>query len=148
MPDDVEVLLWYIREEWTHARLTEEQRATITNFIIVITVAVLGFLLSHGLDRSAVPITTLLAVLGVYGAIISQKYYERWGHHVARIEAMRNRIDEIRPNLKSAQLLEMADVEHRNKSRILSKVRLNWLWLVLHISIALIGIGATILAIR
>ncbi len=148
MADDVEVLLWYIREEWLHARLSEEQRGTITNFIIVITVAVLGFLMNRGLDKSAVPITTMLAVLGIYGAIISQKYYERFSHHVARIEMMRSRIDEIRPSLKGVQLLEMANTEHQKKFSVWSKIRLNRLWLVLHASIALIGIGATIIAIR
>jgi hypothetical protein len=113
MADDVEVLLSYIREEWLHARLSEEQRGTITNFIIVITVAVLGFLMSRGLDKSAVPLTTSLGVLGIYGAIISQKYYERFSHHVARIDTMQRRIDEIRSGLKGVQLLEMADAEHR-----------------------------------
>jgi hypothetical protein len=44
MADDSDVLLKFIEEQWTEGRKSEEQRATITNFVITISAATFGFL--------------------------------------------------------------------------------------------------------
>lgn len=147
MADTSDVLLKTIEEQWSQARQSEDQRATMTNYIIAISTAILGFIVNRGLVRDVLPLTILLVLLGVFGAIVSAKLYERFNLHVHRIGKYIRRLEELHPDAQVRQLQNTADEEHKSEFPRLVKLRLHWLWLALHSSIALLGVVTTVIAL-
>jgi hypothetical protein len=74
---EVDVLLKLYDEQWTQVRHLENQRATVTNLIVVIASAIIGLIVQQGLSVEILPVSLLLIVLGVYGALSCDNYYER-----------------------------------------------------------------------
>jgi hypothetical protein len=147
MADDTDVLLKMYDEQWTQARHIEDQRATITNIVVVIASAILGFIVQQGLSIEILPVTILLVVLGVYGAISSEKLYERFQFCVNRATVLRKRVDELHPNIKLVQLNKDFEAQHKKDYPRLSKVRLHYLWFFLHLAIALGGLILTVIVL-
>src|ERR1700733_7818455 len=73
MATDSDVLLAYWQEQRNQARHSEDQRATLTNLILIISAATLGFLSQWGWTLRSLSITVPLVFLGLYGAIASAK---------------------------------------------------------------------------
>lgn len=147
MADDSDVLLKMYEDQWVQARQAEDQRATFTNIIIVIVSLVLGFIAQQkNLGQELLPLTILLIILGIYGAITTAKLYERFQFHVGRARAWRKRIDELHQEARLIELKDAADARHREKYR-LNKLRLYILWTTLHIIIALAGVILTVMII-
>ncbi len=147
MADDTDVLLKMYDEQWTQARHVENQRATITNIVVVIASAILGFIVQKGLGTEILPITILLMVLGIYGAISSEKLYERFQFCTNRATALRKRIDELHPNSRLIQLNKEFEAQHKKDYPRLSKIRVHYLWFSLHLTIALGGLILTIVVL-
>ncbi len=51
MADDTDVLLQLWEGQWAQARHTEEQRATVGNFVISISAAIIGFFGIYGFKK-------------------------------------------------------------------------------------------------
>lgn len=143
MADDTDVLLKMYEEQWEQARQTENQRAAITNIVLVIASAVLGFIVQRGLNLEMLPLTILLIVIGIYGAIASEKLYETFQFHVGKAWSWRKRIDELHPNAQLLKLNEESRKKHRAEFPRLVRLRLHHMWMVLHLAIALGGIILT-----
>lgn len=146
MADTSDVLLKMIEEGWSLAKQSEDQRATMTNYIIVISAAIFGFIMNKGIAKEVWPLSVLLVMLGIYGAIISAKLYERFKLHEHIVIKIIQRLDELHPDAQLQQLVRAAEKEHNTKFRLV-RLRLNWLWLVLHITIALLGVAITVIAV-
>ena len=147
MADDVDVLLRFCEDEWTQGRHTESQRATVTNFVVILSIGVFTFIVQKGLSIQTLPLTLLLILLGIYGAVISYKLYERWSLCRRRVRYWRNRIDELHPNAKLLELKKTAALEQAKKYPRMYKIKLYRLWSILHISIAIIGLICSIIII-
>jgi hypothetical protein len=147
MADDSDVLLKLFEEEWTQARQAEEQRTAFTNIVMIIASIVLGVISQSSLSQNELPLTLLLFVLGIYGAITSQKLYERHRFFVDRSRYWRKKLDELHPKLQIEKLRMEANAEHRKSFPRLERMRLNILWLFLHLTISAAGIVLTILIV-
>jgi hypothetical protein len=147
MGDDTDVLLKLYEEQCTHARQSEDQRATITNLVLIVASAVVGFVSQNKLILSTLPLTVLLIVIGAYGAIASEKLYERFQLHSNRSRYLRKRIDELHPNANSLKLFEEADNAHKKEFAKLLKIRVHHIWFALHMAIAVMGTLLTIIVI-
>jgi hypothetical protein len=143
MAETTDVLLKLVQEQWTQARQSEEQRATMTNFLLVLAAAILGFVVDKGLTRELWPLTGLLALLGIFGAVASSKYYERFRFHMEISYRLEERLEQLHLDLNYKALFHSVDLEQRSKFPIMFPLRLNKLWLCLHLSIALIGLIST-----
>jgi len=141
MADDVDVLLKYCEEYWAQGRQLETQRSTVTNFVITIAAAILVFIAQKGFIPTSLPLGVFLFFLGLYGAIISEKLYERWQFVRHRARHWRRRINELKPDAQLLELMELADKKYHHP---LQHVRLHWLWVCLHISIAAIGLACIV----
>ncbi|HEX6480312.1 MAG TPA: hypothetical protein VF043_15850 [Ktedonobacteraceae bacterium] len=97
MSDTTEFLMRMAEENWAQARHTEDQRATLANLIVVIASIDQGVLTQIGFIKSALPLTILLIILGIYGALASAKLYKRHQHHINRARPLRKRLDELCP---------------------------------------------------
>ena len=147
MNDEVEILLRYCEEQWHHIRHLEDQRATFTNFVLVVTAGVIGFIVQQGLGKASLPLTTLLVIVGIYGAIASYKFYERYRLHQIREQHWLTRIHELNPNAKLLELDKVAIDKHNREFPRMSKLHVHTIWISFNVLIALLGIVMTIVAI-
>ena len=145
MPDDTDVLLFFCDEYWEEIRHTENQRATLTNLIILIASAVLGLFVQWGLSRGFIPLAVLLILLGLYGAAITLKLYERYNFLQSRLYLFYDKIDGLHPNAEFLRLRADADARHKGHFPKLSKMRVHQLWLTIHVAISVAGVVLTVL---
>jgi hypothetical protein len=140
MADTTDILMSMIEENWNQVRHSEDQRATITNLLIIVASVIHGVLTQTGFTKSVLPLTLLLIILGLYGIVVSAKLYERTQMLVNRARKFRHRLDELLPDAHLESLKKAADEEHFKRFPVISqKIRLSRLWLVLHVIIALLG---------
>jgi hypothetical protein len=145
MADDTDVLIKYCDDTRQEMRHIENQRATITNMIIVISSFIVGYLAQRPLDLAMLPISLIMVFLGIYGIVITSKLYERHQFAQNRIDHWTKHIDKLHPKSNLLKLRSGADQEHAVQFPKMSKVKLNRLWIILHLTIMLVGIGITVL---
>ena len=147
MADETDILLKLCEEEWAQARQCENQRAIITNIVLVIASAALGFLSQMGLSIEMLSVTIFLIVIGIYGALTSQKYYERYQFHIERARAWFRRLEELHPKSQITKIKEDADKKHNQKFKRLEVIHLHTLWFFLHMAITLMGVVFSVLIV-
>lgn len=140
MDKTVDVLLQILDKQWLQAKQSEDQRATMTNLIIIVAIGLEGLVVQRGFDRNSLALAVVIVLLGFYGVIVSAKYYERFKLSTHRIKKIVEMLDEIAENSQACALDEAAEEEHRKQYPVLTQVRLHHLWLLLHLCIALFGI--------
>jgi hypothetical protein len=147
MADDTNILLKVYEMQWGYMRQMEDHRVQITNIVLLITSAIMGFIGQRGLSFDVLPLTELLIALGIYGAIVASKQYERWDFFRERLEAMERRFDQAHPGLEINKLWQEANDIHVKHFARLSKIRLHQLWIVLHLAIAAAGVILTLIIV-
>ena len=141
MTEDSDLLIKLHEEEWSLIRHYEEQRATITNIVLVIASVAVGLIVQKGVTMDSLPVAILLAALGIYGAVSVTKLYERTQYANAVEGHFAARLDELHPNAKIRQLKAEAQAAHKARFPRMSRLHMNHLWLTLHIAVALLGVG-------
>ena len=143
--DSLAMLLAVYKEQAEQARHHESQRATVTNYVLIVAGGVLG-LLSIENFKGYVPTGLFLIVLGFFGAVVSAKHYERSYFHNRLAAAYRKQMEEIDENLEIDR--EAARNEQEKSLPRLSKMRLFWLWNSFHIFISFLGFLVILLGFR
>lgn len=144
MAADSDVLLAYWQEQRTHARHTEDQRATLTNLILIISAATLGFLSQWGWTLRSLSITVPLIFLGLYGAVASEKLYERNLHHHRQAGAFSRLLSETTGAPDHDEALQDVRRDFAAEHPVMHRLRLYMLWITLHVMIALLGVVLSI----
>ncbi|WP_135236314.1 hypothetical protein [Nocardia sp. CS682] len=147
MADVADVLLKQMESERAQAMHSETQRSVLSNMILVLSAAGLGFLSQRGLRPSALVITLPLLGIGLYGALATAKFYERFLFHYRQECAMRSRLDALLPELGLVDTVRQVEADHDDRNPISRKVRIHVLWESLHLSIAAIGLALTIVSV-
>jgi hypothetical protein len=147
MTDDTNVLLKYYEEHRTQGRHAESQRSIVSNYIITISAAILGFTIQKGFALDSLPLTIFLIIIGTYGAIISWKLYERFEYNMTLAKQISKRIAELHPEMNFDEIRRLACHEHEKKYPNYKKIRLYKLWIALHILISAIGVVCSIIII-
>lgn len=147
MADNTDVLLKLYEQQCFFARQAEEQRAQITNMILLIASVVTGFIAQKGLGVDVLPLTILLIALGAYGAIVSEKMYERINFFFDRIDAIHKKLDALHSSDQIAKLWQEANALNSQHFPRLSKLHLHYFWITLHLGIALAGIILTLFVV-
>src|SRR5690349_3838341 len=88
MSDNRETVLAYWNEHRQQLRQSENQRSVLTNYIMVIVAALSGFIVQQDLKVETVPLSILIVVIGVYGALTVAKYHERADYHLSQARAL------------------------------------------------------------
>jgi hypothetical protein len=125
-------------------RQSENQRATMTNFVIVIAAALAGVIVQLRLDPRSLPLSILIVLLGLYGALSSAKYHERAEYHLRQARALTRALREAGAIPDAGALLDAARDEHYRRYPRLSRIRLHLLWTGFHLAVALFGLGLII----
>ncbi|MEU5298625.1 hypothetical protein [Streptomyces umbrinus] len=149
MADKSDLLLHFWLEQRNQARQAETQRATMTNIILLVVAAALGFAASHGVDqRSMLLVSIPMVGMGIFGAVISMKYYERYSLHINYAQRLRLQLDQLEPTLRIMDEWSAARREHYARYPWLHRMRLHHLWVLFHAGIATSGLVLTILILQ
>jgi len=140
LPEDSEVLLFFCGQYWDEIRHTENQRAMLTNLIILIASGVLGLSFQQGMTRTIIPLAVLMIILGLFGVITTMKLYERYMFLQTRLDCFYEHIDVLHPKAHFKTLKDKADTNHKRKFPVLDKIRVHWLWLLIHGIISVAGV--------
>lgn len=130
-----------------HAKISEDKRATIANIVLIVASMLQAVLSFFGFHRVALSITITLILLGFYGIISSLKLDERSQYHIARARKLRARLDELCPESRVESLQIQAANEHQQRYPILMKVRLNAIWIGLHVVVMGVGCFYTMICL-
>jgi hypothetical protein len=144
MKCEVEILLKLISDQEALVRHYEEQRAVITNFVLVASSLAIGFLIQKGITMLSLPVTISLIVLGAYGAITVFKLYERTQFSSAFIKKYKAKVDEFYPDAGIARMGDDIRKDHQVRFPLAGKLHAHQLWVLLHLIIILTGISLTI----
>ncbi|BCM90583.1 hypothetical protein IAD21_02437 [Abditibacteriota bacterium] len=140
MADTTDVLMTLIEQHWEDMRHVEEQREAITNMILVIDAATIGFIAQKGFGGSSFLLCLLLVLLGIYGIVATLKLYERHQLHQERLELWYVEVDRMHPNAKLLQVRQDAYRTNSLNFPRIYKVRLHRLWVGFNICIIVAGV--------
>ena len=152
MADDTDALremLWNMFEEHcTQARHHEDQRSTVASALVAIAGVITGIVtFDQRITLSDLPLTLMLTVIGVFGALFSAKHYERYNLHLERARTHRAALNELLLGKPLIRLKEEADAANAAEFPIIGKLRLKWFWYWIYVPISLLGLTLTIIAI-
>jgi hypothetical protein len=146
MTEAIDVLLKMYESEMSWAKQAEDQRTAITNIILIVASIIVGVIPQRGgLSKETLPVAILLMALGLYGALVSQKLYERFRFHYGRARNYRRKLNELIPVAEISKSMEDAEKEHNKKYKWLYRVSFNRLWMSLYITIAVAGLILTLI---
>jgi hypothetical protein len=145
-------ILWKLYEEnYNNARHHETQRSTVTNFIIIIAGGISSLVAVGGFSLLDTPLTLLLTLIGIFGALFSMGHYERYKRSKERAKAYLNELDYVLfekdySTLKTIKLI--TDRKRKSESPYLNRFYdTHAMWVALPLLVALLGAALTILCL-
>ncbi|WP_326668445.1 MULTISPECIES: hypothetical protein [unclassified Streptomyces] len=147
MADDSDVLLTLIKEQRDQVRQIEAQRALLSNLVIVVVAAGLGFIAHRGISTTILTITVPMALLGAYGVLACLKYHERSRLHGSQAHQLRLQLTELHPRIDLDAGWTQVFTEQRAQFPLLYRLRLYLIWVSLHAGICIGGLAMTIAAL-
>lgn len=148
MKDKTDILWGMYQEQLVYARHHETLRANVTNYILLVGGGVGTLVSSGGFTRPDLPLTILLILLGLFGAVFSASHSERYHAHKMRGIAYRDELDKLLfqegDNLKTIK--DGVDTKLEEDYPVLSLiVRTHWLWMVFPLMIAILGVVLSVI---
>ncbi|MEU4389885.1 hypothetical protein [Kribbella sp. NPDC023855] len=147
MSESPEMVLAYWSEHRAQLRQSESQRAVMTNYILLITTAVSGFIVQQNLKPATITLSLLIAFIGLYGAVAAAKYHERAEYHLFQARALTRVLIELEALGDHSEVLADARQIHRTKYPRMNRLRLHKLWTGLHGAIAVYGVVLTVVTL-
>jgi hypothetical protein len=121
-------------------RQSENQRAVLTNYVLLIAAAISGFVVQQQFSLRTLPLSVLTMAIGLYGAVSAAKYHERADYHLSQARTLTRALVQSGALPDAGAALEDARQSHYGKYPRLARLRLNWLWISLHLGIAVYGV--------
>ena len=155
MADKSDIILAMCEEQWELGRQSESQRAGVSTLLVAIYSVLATLIGNRFFNAESIPLAVLLTILGLFGAIISYKYYERWSLHKTRADFLLKTLNENYDDIDFVRLRKTGYSIHKSdffgKSRKndslessifkpFAKIRLNILWIDMHLLVSIIGI--------
>ncbi len=112
----------------------------MTSLFVAIAAGVLGLVTFDGrVSPSDLPLSAFLLVLGIFGAVVSAKHYECFSMHQRRASKYREALEATSEGAGILALRLDADKENNLRFPRLHKLRLNQLWVGIHLVIGVVG---------
>jgi hypothetical protein len=141
MDDKIEMLWRLAKDNFEHGRQHEAQRSTVCGLCLVLAgaaVTAIGF--DKELNSADFPFAVFVVGIGLFGALMSEKYYELFRLHGKTAEYLLKGISDLMPAPEIMAIKPAADAEHSRKFPRIARLRLHHLWVGLHLFVALIGL--------
>ncbi len=143
MDNEGELLLTVWQERRAQARQAEDQRAIVTNMVLALSSLGLGLVAQRGLEATMLFVTVPLFLLGLYGATTAAKYYERFRFHITEASFVMERLNRMYPEAGVRDAAQGALDMHASRWRLLRRMRLNLVWIALHVAISMAGLSTS-----
>lgn len=140
MADTTDVILSMLDKQWSQAQQSENQRAAMTNYVLIIFGGLQSFIVQRGFDEASLVLAIVMLLVGLWGTLASAKYYERFRLSTCRIGRWMERLEELDPKTALADVEERADALHKGRYPRLHKIRLHSIWNWLHIAMMIAGV--------
>ena len=135
---ETDFLLALMQENRQLDQNAEQRRMAIAHLNIIIVLVYMAVSAVVGFDRS--DLSLLMILTGIYGYVATLKLYERSQYHITRARKIRARLDELLPEAKIDEVLNVAEDEHREQYSRMMNVRLNQIWLGVHVGVMVFGV--------
>jgi uncharacterized integral membrane protein len=148
MKDKTDVLWGMYQEHLVYARHHETLRANVTNYILLVGGGVGTLVSSGGFTRWDLPLTILLILLGLFGAVFSASHSERHHAHKKRAYAYRDELDKLvfQEGNYLTTIKDRVDKEVEQEYPVLSFiVKTHWLWMAFPLIIAVLGVVLSVI---
>ena len=132
-------VLAYWSEHRSHLRQSENQRAVLTNYVLAIAAAISGFVVQQRFRTQTLPLSVLVMLIGLYGALAAAKYHERANYHLSQARALTQVLVQSGDLTNNDLILDRFRSDHYQKYPRLSRIRLHWLWTGLNLGVAAYG---------
>jgi hypothetical protein len=142
-PDDATLAYW--SEQRAQLRQSETQRSVLTNYVLTIAAAVSGFVIQQHFRSQTLPLSVLVVLTGLYGAVSAAKYHERASYHLGQARALTRVLVQSGALADNDAVLGQSRLGHYQQYPRLSRLRLHWLWTGLHLGVAAYGLVLIIL---
>jgi len=136
-----------MEENWRLARQAEDKRATLAAISLIVISGLQSVFVFSGFNLKMLSLTLWMVSLGVYGIVATTKLYERSQFHILRARKLRARLDALCPDAQEEDLQHIAEKEHQQRYPLLSRVRLNSIWICFHSLIIVLGLFDTVVSI-
>nr|WP_197537963.1 hypothetical protein [Actinoplanes missouriensis] len=146
MTEAPDVVLAYWNEHRQQLRQSENQRATMTNFVLVITAALSGLIVQQKFAAATVPLGLLITLIGLFGAVIAAKYHERAAYHLGQARALSVTLKDLGVLAEDANIGDFRQ-RHYDAYPRLRRLRLHSLWTGLNVAVAAYGIALAMVAL-
>jgi hypothetical protein len=137
-PDSTVLAYW--GEHRAQLRQSESQRAVLTNYVLAVAAALSGLVVQQRFRIQTLPLSVLVVLIGLYGALAAAKYHERASYHLAQARALTRALVQSGDLPDNEPLLGQFRDEHIRQYRRLYRIRLHWLWTGLHLGVAAYGL--------
>lgn len=148
MKEETDFLWGMYQEHTTQGRHHETQRASVTNFIIIVAGGAIAFIANKSVTKDQWILAVFLIVIGLFGAIFSAKQYERFRFHMKAAGRYRQALEQnYKPEL--GDIREEARIEHEKQfAKLLVSLPLYSFWIALHLLITLLGVILLIMTLK
>ena len=122
-PEDAVLAYWHEHRE--QLRQSENQRAVLTNYVLVIVAAISGLIVQQHFAVRTLPLSVLIVVIGLYGAVAVAKYHERADYHLVQARALTRVLVDSGALADHGTVLGESRQQHYRKYPRLHRLRLN-----------------------
>lgn len=137
----IDVLVKMHQVSISRALHINEQRASLTNFMITIAAALLAFIINARFAVATLPLSGFISLLGLFGLLSSVKFNQHYHRYHLEAKLIRERLDELCPDCRLEAILgEAYSLNLQRYPRMEKYVRVVFLWSLLHASIFVIGL--------
>ena len=152
--DGTEIIWSLVQDNFEHARSHEDYRARTVNLTLTVGSILVASLAIEGFSEKSILIWQwsitfqaliglCLIAVGVYGALLSYKHYERNRMHVKVAQELLAKLSESSPKLlpfNTVELFENFKNTHTWKAKRAEPIKLNWLWTGFPLLLAIFGL--------
>jgi hypothetical protein len=142
-----DTVLAYWTEHRAQFRQSENQRAILTNYVLVIAAGASGFVIQQRFSVRTIPLSVLIIAIGLYGALAVAKYHERATYHLLQARALTQVLVDMGALDDHDALLDKYRREHYLHYPVLRRLRLYQLWIAFHLGIAVYGVALIVITI-
>jgi len=140
-----DILLRMWQEQRDQARQSENQRALITTLVVAVAAAALTVVRIDGQRPVMLWLTVPVILVGGFGMVVSQKYYERHQMHMTEAQALRRQMNDLFPHLGLEDTWASSRASHRQRYPLMYRIRLHQLWAAIPLAVAVAGVVTSIL---
>jgi hypothetical protein len=112
--------------------------------VLAIAAAISGFVVQQHFRLQTLPLSVLIVLIGLYGALAAE-YHERANYHLSQARALTQTLIQSGDLPNNEAILDKFRQDHYQQYPKLSRIRLHWLWVGLHLGVAPYGLVLIVL---